>query len=79
MKFLWGPRGKENYMSEKITVQVGEKQMHIETGKMAKQADGSVVVQSADDMPFITQGIPPELRSCFESQQVPEPKAEVSK
>src|SRR6059036_68592 len=35
-------------MSEKITVQVGEKQMHIETGKMAKQADGSVTVQMGE-------------------------------
>src|SRR5208337_1791634 len=32
-------------MSEKITAQLGDKQIHIETGKLAKQADGSVTVQ----------------------------------
>jgi polyribonucleotide nucleotidyltransferase len=32
-------------MSEKITVQVGDKQIVIETGKIAKQADGAVTVQ----------------------------------
>src|SRR6202023_4318974 len=32
-------------MSEKITVQVGDKQIHIEPGKLAKQADGAVTVQ----------------------------------
>src|SRR5260221_4410714 len=32
-------------MSDKITVQVGDKQVDIQTGKMAKQADGGVTVQ----------------------------------
>lgn len=32
-------------MSEKITAQVGDKQITIETGKLAKQADGAVTVQ----------------------------------
>jgi polyribonucleotide nucleotidyltransferase len=32
-------------MSEKITAQVGDKQIIIETGKLAKQADGAVTVQ----------------------------------
>src|SRR6059036_81799 len=32
-------------MSDKITAQVGDKQILIETGKIAKQADGSVLVQ----------------------------------
>src|SRR5437867_4079127 len=32
-------------MPEKITVQVGTKPIHIETGKLAKQADGAVTVQ----------------------------------
>src|SRR5436305_5338793 len=35
-------------MSEKVTVQVGDKQIHIETGKMAKQADGAVTVQMGE-------------------------------
>src|SRR5215469_16427865 len=32
-------------MSEKITAQLGDKQITIETGKLAKQADGAVTVQ----------------------------------
>jgi polyribonucleotide nucleotidyltransferase len=32
-------------MSEKVSAHVGESQIHIETGKLAKQADGSVTVQ----------------------------------
>src|SRR6266700_3458394 len=40
-------------MSEKITVQVGDKQMHIETGKMAKQADGSVTVQMGETIVLV--------------------------
>ncbi len=32
-------------MSEKITAQIGDKQITIETGKLAKQADGAVTVQ----------------------------------
>ena len=35
-------------MSEKITAQVGDKQIIIETGKLAKQADGAVTVQLGD-------------------------------
>src|SRR2546423_8358902 len=35
-------------MAEKITVQVGDRQIHIETGKLAKQADGSVTVQMGE-------------------------------
>src|SRR5271169_3032021 len=32
-------------MSDKVTAQVGDKQVIIETGKLAKQADGAVTVQ----------------------------------
>src|SRR5206468_10236209 len=32
-------------MSEKITAQVGDKQITLETGRIAKQADGAVTVQ----------------------------------
>jgi polyribonucleotide nucleotidyltransferase len=35
-------------MSEKITAQVGDKQVIIETGKLANQADGAVTVQLGD-------------------------------
>ena len=32
-------------MSDKVTAKVGDKQLIIETGKLAKQADGAVTVQ----------------------------------
>ncbi|MGN6641486.1 MAG: polyribonucleotide nucleotidyltransferase, partial [Verrucomicrobiota bacterium] len=35
-------------MSEKISSQIGDKQITIETGKLAKQADGSVTVQMGE-------------------------------
>ena len=37
-------------MSEKITAQVGDKQVLIETGKLAKQADGAVTVQLGESI-----------------------------
>src|SRR5437660_2065434 len=40
-------------MSEKITVQVGDKQLHIETGKLAKQADGAVTVQMGETIVIV--------------------------
>ena len=40
-------------MSEKITAQVGDKQIVIETGKIAKQADGSVTVQLGETIVIV--------------------------
>jgi len=40
-------------MSEKITVQVGDKQIFIETGKLAKQADGAVTVQMGETIVLV--------------------------
>src|SRR5213079_3587847 len=40
-------------MSEKITVQVGDRQIHIETGKLAKQADGAVTVQMGETIVLV--------------------------
>ena len=40
-------------MSEKITAQVGDKQIIIETGKLAKQADGAVTVQLGDTIVIV--------------------------
>jgi len=40
-------------MSEKITAQVGDKQIIIETGKIAKQADGAVTVQLGDTIVIV--------------------------
>src|SRR5208282_1745082 len=40
-------------MPEKITAQVGDKQIIIETGKLAKQADGAVTVQLGDTIVIV--------------------------
>ena len=37
-----------------VTAQVGNQQISIETGKLAKQADGSVVVRAGDSMVLVT-------------------------
>jgi len=50
LKFLGGNGGKQ-IMSEKITAPVGEKQITIETGKLAQQADGAVTVRSPRPRP----------------------------
>src|SRR3989442_290247 len=40
-------------MPDKISVQVGAKPVHIETGKLAKQADGAVTVQLGDSIVIV--------------------------
>jgi polyribonucleotide nucleotidyltransferase len=40
-------------MPEKITAQLGEKLIHIETGKLAKQADGAVTVQLGETIVLV--------------------------
>ncbi|HWD18752.1 MAG TPA: polyribonucleotide nucleotidyltransferase [Verrucomicrobiae bacterium] len=40
-------------MPEKVTAQVGSAQIHIETGKLAKQADGSVTVQLGETIVMV--------------------------
>src|SRR5438132_635842 len=45
MKFLRVNGHSGTVMSEKTSIQVGTGQIHIETGKLAKQADGAVTVQ----------------------------------
>jgi len=40
-------------MPEKITAQVGEKQITIETGKLAKQADGAVTIQLGETIVLV--------------------------
>ncbi len=40
-------------MSEKITAPIGDKQLVIETGKLAKQADGSVTVQLGETIVLV--------------------------
>ena len=41
------------HMPEKITAQVGDKQIIIETGKLAKQADGAVTVQLGETIVIV--------------------------
>ena len=44
----------QNTMSaEKVTVQIGLQQIHIETGKLAKQADGAVTVQLGETIVMV--------------------------
>src|SRR2546429_4581524 len=43
----------KNIMSEKATAPVGDKQIIIETGKLAKQADGAVTVQMGETIVMI--------------------------
>ena len=40
-------------MPEKITAQVGDKHVSIETGKLAKQADGAVTVQLGETIVIV--------------------------
>ena len=40
-------------MSEKATISVGDKQIIIETGKLAKQADGAVTVQMGETIVLV--------------------------
>src|ERR1043165_4443423 len=42
-----------NMMPDKITVQLGAKSVHIETGKLAKQADGAVTVQLGETIVLV--------------------------
>src|SRR6266436_1821643 len=53
MKFLRVIGHDSNIMPEKITVQVGTKPIHIETGKLAKQADGAVTVQLGESIVIV--------------------------
>src|SRR5712675_2153990 len=43
----------KNIMSEKATVPVGDKQIIIETGKLAKQADGAVTIQLGETIVLV--------------------------
>ena len=40
-------------MAERVTAQVGSKQIIIETGKLAKQADGAVTVQLGETIVMV--------------------------
>src|SRR5437773_9369397 len=45
--------GNKKYMPEKATAPVGDKQIIIETGKIAKQADGAVTVQMGETIVIV--------------------------
>src|SRR2546421_9199678 len=53
MKFLRINGRKGTVMSEKTSIQVGTGQIHIETGKLAKQADGAVTLQLGETIVFV--------------------------
>src|SRR5258706_16463733 len=45
-----------------VSVQVGNQEISFETGKLAKQADGAVVVRSGETMVLATAGGRPDAR-----------------
>lgn len=53
MKFLGATEGKIKTMPEKVTAPVGDKQIIIETGKLAKQADGAVTVRLGETIVLV--------------------------
>src|SRR5881396_2077004 len=53
MKFLRVNGYKGTVMSEKTSVQVGAKPIQIESGKLAKQADGAVTVQLGESIVIV--------------------------
>src|SRR3989440_1473377 len=53
MKFLRVNGSNGTVMSEKTSIQVGTGQIHIETGKLAKQADGAVTLQLGETIVFV--------------------------
>src|SRR6266481_4929668 len=53
MKFLRADGYSGTVMSEKTSIQVGTQQIHIETGKLAKQADGAVTVQLGETIVIV--------------------------
>ena len=56
-------------MPEKITAQVGDKQITIETGKLAKQADGAVTVQLGETIVIVAAGAATKAK---EGQEAPD-------
>src|SRR5436853_2407492 len=53
MKFLRVNGYEATVMSEKISIQLGTQQIHIDTGKLAKQADGAVTVQLGETIVIV--------------------------
>src|SRR5213595_761638 len=53
MKFLRVNGYEATVMSEKISIQLGTQQIHLETGKLAKQADGAVTVQLGESIVIV--------------------------
>jgi polyribonucleotide nucleotidyltransferase len=55
----------------RVSVQIGEQEITFETGKLAKQADGAVVVRSGETMVLATAvGRTPPARSRAASSSV---------
>ena len=51
---------------ERVSVEFGGRPLIIETGKMAKQANGAVTVQYGDTIVLVTTGISREPREGFD-------------
>ncbi|MDA0751424.1 MAG: hypothetical protein O2964_12000, partial [Verrucomicrobia bacterium] len=49
-------------MSEKTTIKVGDKEIILETGKMARQADGAVTVQMGETIILVAAVAASEAR-----------------
>ncbi|MCI0415104.1 hypothetical protein L0222_20215, partial [bacterium] len=47
-------------MEQRVEIEVGGKPLKIETGKLAKQADGSAVIQLGDTVVLVT--------ACYENK-----------
>src|SRR5947209_20473241 len=45
---------QDNYMQQKVTAQIGPNQISIETGRIAKLADGAVIVSCGDTMVLVS-------------------------
>src|SRR5437764_4922253 len=55
-----------NVNLQKREIQIGSRRISIETGKLAKQADGSVVVRSGDTMGLVTAWHASNARECID-------------
>lgn len=53
---------RKHSMPEKVTAKVGSNEIHIETGKLAKQADGAVTVQLGETMIIVAAVAAPNAK-----------------
>ncbi len=51
-------------MPEKVTAPIGDKQLIIESGKLAKQADGAVTVQLGETIVLVAAVAASKAKAC---------------